>query len=250
MPTAVFKKDFTPKTSDEVAELMRRKLPLPSSAWKTLKAENRARAFRIAGVNKASLIEGAQKIITDGLRDRKALRDIRLELLQLFEAEGVTAPHLNHLRVIMRQNMAHVDSIARTRVLKNPAVLRHFPYWRYRTMRDAGVRSDHAALDGIILRADDPFWDHYKPPWAWGCRCTYTPVSRRELKRLGIKLSTMEDVTKQGIVPEPEFDVPRETILPVDKAMIAAFSGKLKKYIEGVIADAEKLESKLLKENT
>lgn len=45
------------------------------------------------------------------------------------------------------------------------------PLLRYTTAGDDRVRASHAALDGIIKPVDDPFWDTYFPPNAWGCRC-------------------------------------------------------------------------------
>lgn len=49
---------------------------------------------------------------------------------------------------------------------------------QYRTARDARVREEHAALDGITLPADDPFWDMYYPPNGWNCRCNAVQVRR------------------------------------------------------------------------
>jgi hypothetical protein len=45
------------------------------------------------------------------------------------------------------------------------------PLLRYSTAKDANVRPEHAALDGVTLPVDDPFWDMYFPPNDWGCRC-------------------------------------------------------------------------------
>lgn len=49
---------------------------------------------------------------------------------------------------------------------------------QYRTARDTRVREEHAALDGITLPADDPFWDRYYPPNGWNCRCNAVQVRR------------------------------------------------------------------------
>lgn len=51
-------------------------------------------------------------------------------------------------------------------------------YLQYRTARDGHVRPDHAAMDGITLPADDPFWDTNFPPNGWNCRCTVVQVLR------------------------------------------------------------------------
>ena len=49
---------------------------------------------------------------------------------------------------------------------------------QYRTAGDERVREEHAAMDGITLPADDPFWKSYYPPNGWRCRCTAVEVNR------------------------------------------------------------------------
>ncbi len=51
-------------------------------------------------------------------------------------------------------------------------------YLQYRTALDERVRDEHAALEGITLPADDPFWASYFPPNGWNCRCTAVKVRR------------------------------------------------------------------------
>lgn len=48
---------------------------------------------------------------------------------------------------------------------------------QYMTMEDDRVRPSHAALDGIIVPKNDPFWDRHFPPWEWGCRCRVRPMN-------------------------------------------------------------------------
>jgi hypothetical protein len=55
-----------------------------------------------------------------------------------------------------------------------------FPFWMYQTFGDGRVRPSHAALNGIILPADHPFWRDHTPPWDWGCRCNKVPVLAEE----------------------------------------------------------------------
>ncbi|WP_373172678.1 phage minor head protein [Prevotella merdae] len=66
-------------------------------------------------------------------------------------------------------------------------------FLQYRTAQDSRVRPVHAALDGITLPADDPFWSKYYPPNGWGCRCQavqvrrskYQPSDPKEAMKLG-----------------------------------------------------------------
>ena len=55
-----------------------------------------------------------------------------------------------------------------------------FPYWKYLSMGDEKVRTSHAALNGLILPADDPFWRDHFPPWELGCRCQVVGVTQEE----------------------------------------------------------------------
>jgi SPP1 gp7 family putative phage head morphogenesis protein len=66
------------------------------------------------------------------------------------------------------------------------------PYLTYRTQRDARVRDEHAALDGITLPVGHPFWRTYMPKNGWRCRCftvskekaTVTDLSKVDLTDL------------------------------------------------------------------
>lgn len=49
---------------------------------------------------------------------------------------------------------------------------------QYRTAADDRVREEHAALHGITLPPDDPFWASFLPPNGWACRCTVVQVNK------------------------------------------------------------------------
>jgi len=46
-----------------------------------------------------------------------------------------------------------------------------FPYLMYDAVDDSRTRPSHAALDGIILPVEDPFWDTHRGPNGHNCRC-------------------------------------------------------------------------------
>lgn len=59
-----------------------------------------------------------------------------------------------------------------------------FPWWQYRGIGDARMRSSHAALDGKVFPANSPFWQRHFPPWEWGCRCQVIPLMDEDVEEL------------------------------------------------------------------
>ena len=139
--------------------------------------------------------------------------------------------------------MATVEAVARDRVLRSPAVARRFPYWRYVTQLDEGVRPNHAALHGKVFAINDPFWDKYNPPWDWGCRCGKIAVNKRQLKKLGVDVSTIADVNKQGIDPAKDFAFPRDQLKALDASMLRQFKGDIKVFVEQRFKEADVQEA-------
>jgi SPP1 gp7 family putative phage head morphogenesis protein len=50
------------------------------------------------------------------------------------------------------------------------------PWLRYDTVGDSRVRQTHRALDGVIKKVEDPFWNTWYPPNGWNCRCDVTQL--------------------------------------------------------------------------
>lgn len=72
--------------------------------------------------------------------------------------------------------------------MTEPAVLKAFPYWEYVHGLERvplEPREEHVGWSGLILRADDPWWQTYYPPNGWRCGCGVRPVSKTRMKRLG-----------------------------------------------------------------
>jgi hypothetical protein len=46
-------------------------------------------------------------------------------------------------------------------------------------------RVQHVAWDGLVLKADDPWWNTHYPPNGWRCHCSVSPVSDHGMSRMG-----------------------------------------------------------------
>lgn len=102
-----------------------------------------------------------------------AMRDgDRLRSFEQFEEEAqriIGKYNSQWLRTEYNQAVAAAQAGARWNDFSRNADA--MPYLRYQCIMDGNTRPEHAALDGVIKRIDDTFWDEYMPPNGWGCRC-------------------------------------------------------------------------------
>lgn len=98
----------------------------------------------------------------------------------LLSTKQYTEEEANHLaRFLLHYAFRVRSELEHRELLDNKDV---FPYWQYMAMSDGFVRNTHAALNGLVLPADDPFWKDHYPPWEWGCRCSVIGVTTEEYK--------------------------------------------------------------------
>lgn len=59
------------------------------------------------------------------------------------------------------------------------------PYLMYDHTPSAHERPEHKAWDGLVLPADDPWWQSHYPVKAWGCKCRVIQLGPRQVERMG-----------------------------------------------------------------
>ncbi len=64
------------------------------------------------------------------------------------------------------------------------------PYWEYVAIMDSSTRPEHAELNGMVFRYDDPFWNAFYPPNGWNCRCRVNALSDYKMQKKKIKASS------------------------------------------------------------
>ncbi len=119
--------DFTPQSFAEAERRFAKKAALTSDAFEKLSAANQARAFRIAGVNKAKLVQRARDIVKQAIDQGTDYADVRRQLLAIFDTDGLPRPALHRLRTLFQQNVLGAYSQARTEVLKDPGIIEARP---------------------------------------------------------------------------------------------------------------------------
>ncbi len=108
------------------------------------------------------------KSLTEALVDENG----KLRTWSQFKAAAlaINNEQVNQWLAAEYQNAIAASQMARKwqEIVQNKEVL---PFLKYVTANDGRVRPAHAAMDGITLPIDHPFWKTYYPPNGWGCRC-------------------------------------------------------------------------------
>ena len=153
------------------------------------------RAFAVAGIEQLDVVKRIRDAVAklpQGASWDEAKKEIAAEMSAYTGGD-------------MKAAKARAEHTLRTQGFQAYAVARHqqqmataksFPYWKYETVGDNRVRPGHAALDGKVLRADDPWWKTHYPPWDWGCRCIVIALDEEDAEEIGI--------SESGDMPTPE----------------------------------------------
>ena len=153
------------------------------------------RAFAVAGIEQLDVVRKLRDIIAklpQGANWDDVKKDLAAEISTYtggdLKAAKARAEHT------LRTQGFQAYSVARHQ--QQMATVGSHPYWMYETVGDNRVRAGHAALDGKVLRADDPWWKTHYPPWDWGCRCVVIALDEEDAQEFGI--------SKSGDMPWPE----------------------------------------------
>lgn len=185
---------------EKAVEFFRGKGLAASFAWQDMLHEEHDRAFTVAKMLDLDLLadvkEYVDRAISEGWTRRRFIDELmptlinrgwwgRQELADPATGETVEAQlgSARRLKTIYDTNLR--TSYAAGHWERISANARTAPYVMYSAILDGRTRAAHAAWNGKVLRADDPWWKTHTPPNGWNCRCTVIQLSDRDLKRMG-----------------------------------------------------------------
>ncbi len=144
---------------------------------------------------KAALVEGADmRAFLKGLPDA-------------IEAVGLTAKNPYYWQTVFRTNVQTALQAGREKIFRTPEVTEVFGFFVYSTAGDSAVRPEHAALEGMTWRADDPDVKRFWPPLGFNCRCAIHPISAGEMKAEGLSLRRKTPrIDGKGVRPDEGFE--------------------------------------------
>lgn len=121
-----------------------------------------------------ALLETVQKRVYQLLDDAIAQGQTFQVFADALRAEapglGISAEDPHYISTIFRTNVMSAYGAGRHAALSHPDVVEARPFRQIRTASDGRVRDEHAALDGLVFRADGPL-AALKTPFGYQCRC-------------------------------------------------------------------------------
>lgn len=134
-----------------------------------------------------SVTKAAQDFIVRALREGIAEREAGRGLVMSVEkARRFSEPWSeSYAKTVFRTNLNTAVTAGKFRQSQDPVVKAIAPAFRYDAVGDADTRPNHNALDGMVLRTDNPAWVKYAPPNGYQCRCSLILMNRFELRASG-----------------------------------------------------------------
>ena len=177
-------------TFRQAQDFLRQKVSLPTNAWTDTLHQAHDRAFVVAGADSVALVEDLRAALDDALDGGGGLKGFRerFDAIVLKHGWDYRGGRNWRTRVIFETNLRTAHQAGRLKQMRDPDVVAVRPFWQYVhavTRVPKTPRKEHKALDGRVLRHDDPAWERIYPPNGWMCSCGVNTLSAAGLKRLG-----------------------------------------------------------------
>ena len=190
---------FPKEAPPEVVAFFKNKQLKPSFNWSDVWKYEHQVAFTVAKAMQLDILEDIRDGVLKSIREGGTLQQFRKELAPLLQKKGwwgvqevidpVTGEKVlaqlgspRRLRVIYETNLRTAratgqwDRVQRTK--------KTHPYLLYELGPSREHRKEHTQWQGLLLPADDSFWDTHYPQNGWGCKCRVRQVSRGEYHRI------------------------------------------------------------------
>lgn len=102
------------------------------------------------------------------------------------------------LDVIFRTNVQRAYSAGRIEQYREPDILATRPVWKYSAILDGRTSDVCRACNGVVLPADDDWWQSHQPPLHHRCRSTVIAMSKRAAEAVGITEKPPEPAVSEG----------------------------------------------------
>lgn len=221
---------------EEAVAFLQKKGYAITEGWKDLLAEAHLRAFTVAGVMKLDALVLIKELLGKALDEGETFEDFKKQAeARVTEAgfrgvEGGSLPP-TRLENIYRTNLSSAYNAGRFR--EQQAVAKRNPgsrFLRYNAIIDDRSRDEHAALNNLVLPADDPVWKKIYPPNGFRCRCSVSLLTRKQVEKYGLTVSRDAPTVDVGegfdVAPDAEY---QPDLSGYPAPLVAAYKADIKK---------------------
>lgn len=175
--------------------LLKAKPAVTRSVFDQLLPELKGLAYTITGIEAVDVLQRSRDLIA-GLPQGRTWETVKEDLLAEISPWLISGDDDEELaksaraaerraELLMRLHGFNAYEVAHSRVMEEMGDI--FSHWRWQTMGDERVRASHAAMDGITLPKDSPFWRTTWPRRGYFCRCQLIGITPEEAEKEIVK---------------------------------------------------------------
>lgn len=173
----------------EVIKFLSGKSLKPGFSYLDVWKEEHAYAFTVAKVLEIDLLntvkQSLAKSLTEGTPFEQWAKDIEPTLTKSgWASYGTEEQSPYRLRRIYETNMRTARAEGQYNRIQRTKSRR--PYLQYTLGPSENHRPEHEVWDGLVLPADDPWWESHFGPLGFGCKCGVRQLSASEAQSLGV----------------------------------------------------------------
>ncbi|MBO5850110.1 MAG: minor capsid protein [Paludibacteraceae bacterium] len=199
--------EIPPIKFEEAVEFLKRKVPITKAEWKSVEPKARFRAFTVAKLGSATLIDTVKQQLLEVLEDGKGYAEFWNRIKQTVEND-VSKIKPGYWETVFRTNTQSAYVAGKLQQFENSGVA------AYQLMVIEDVRTSQICRNllnknsgyGIILPVAHPFWQKYGfPPYHFNCRSSIRGVWPSQVGKIGnvvtnpgIKSIQLRDFKPQG----------------------------------------------------
>lgn len=178
----------------EQIDYFRKKINLPTATYLDIYGEAHDYAFVVAGAHTHEIMADFRNALDNVIERGGTLEEFRHTFDKIVEKHSwqYNGGRNWRSRIIYDTNLYGAYNHGRYQQQKELADV--LPYWEYEHNDSAHPRPHHQAWDGLVLRADDPWWDTHYPTRAYGCHCTVKALDDVDLELQGKQVQQAPEV--------------------------------------------------------
>ncbi len=173
MPDSPASVGFNVPFEEAIAAMEARGIALPAQYYGEFQGIQRQLNFSIAGVASLDQLQAVLDSLTAKLADGQSFKQWQDSVA--VQDLGLPKHRLDN---IYRTNIQNAYNRGHWEQFKQNE--KFAPYLMYDAINDSRTRPSHRALDGVIRRVDDPFWDTHYPANGYRCRCSVVSLSEKQ----------------------------------------------------------------------